>query len=79
MVPADSVLVKRVVTGVNASDVNFTSGKYQGSAAAAEAQLPFTAGFESVGVICRAGTASGGQPPPCSIVALVSWFVPGRE
>lgn len=59
MVPADSVLVKRVVTGVNASDVNFTSGKYQGSPAAANERMPFTAGFESVGVVCKAGTSSG--------------------
>lgn len=57
--PADSVLIKRVVTGVNASDVNFTSGTYQGSPAAAKALLPFTAGFESVGVVCKAGTSSG--------------------
>jgi NADPH:quinone reductase-like Zn-dependent oxidoreductase len=48
-----------VVTGINASDVNFSSGKYQGSPTAAKAQMPFTAGFESVGVVCKAGTSSG--------------------
>jgi hypothetical protein len=59
VVPEDGVLIRRVVTGVNASDVNFSSGKYQGSPAAAKAQMPFTAGFESVGVVCKAGASSG--------------------
>ena len=61
-VPADAVLVKRLITGVNASDVNFTSGVYHGSKAAAQAQLPFVAGFESVGVVAKAGRDSGAPP-----------------
>eukprot|EP00892_Ulva_mutabilis_P010540 jgi/Ulvmu1/7859/UM004_0090.1 len=63
--PRGCVLVKRLITGVNASDVNFTSGVYHGSVAAAQAQLPFVAGFESVGVIAKVGQDSElkvGQP-----------------
>lgn len=58
-VPKGSVLIKRLITGVNASDVNFTSGVYHGSQAAAQAELPFVAGFESVGVVAKAGQGSG--------------------
>lgn len=60
-VPAGHVLVRRIVSGVNASDVNFTSGAYHGSASAAKAALPFVAGFESVGVVMRAGPGCGAQ------------------
>jgi hypothetical protein len=42
--PRGSVLIRRLYTGVNASDVNFTSGRYHGSKAQAEAELPFNAG-----------------------------------
>lgn len=59
VVPPGSVLIKRLITGVNASDVNFTSGAYHGSQAAAQAELPFVAGFESVGVVAKAGEGSG--------------------
>jgi hypothetical protein len=58
-IPAGHVLVQRHVTGVNASDVNFTSGAYHGSMAAAEAALPFVAGFESVGIVALAAPDSG--------------------
>jgi hypothetical protein len=44
-------LVRRIYAGVNASDVNFSSGRYFGSTKAAAAKLPFAAGFETVGVI----------------------------
>lgn len=58
-VARDEVLIRRVYTGANASDINFTSGKYFGSTAEATKQLPFTAGFESVGVVVKAGAATG--------------------
>lgn len=58
-VAQDEVLVRRVYTGANASDINFTSGKYFGSTAEATKQLPFIAGFESVGVVVKAGAATG--------------------
>lgn len=53
--PPGKALVRRVWAGVNASDVNFTSGRYFGTPAAAAAKLPFTAGFETVGVIAAVG------------------------
>jgi NAD(P)-dependent dehydrogenase (short-subunit alcohol dehydrogenase family) len=65
-----SVLIKRLVSGINASDVNFTSGKYHGSQKAAEAELPFVAGFESVGLVCKAGKASGIFRSTTSTVSL---------
>lgn len=59
VVPPGSLLIKRLITGVNASDVNFTSGAYHGSQAAAQEKLPFVAGFESVGIVAKAGDGSG--------------------
>ena len=53
--PPGKALVRRLWAGVNASDVNFTSGRYFGTPAAAAAKLPFTAGFETVGVIAAVG------------------------
>jgi hypothetical protein len=68
-VPAGHVLIRRHITGVNASDVNFTSGAYHGSRSAAEAALPFTAGFESVGVVVRAPADSSALDTfPCGNV-----------
>lgn len=49
------VLIERRWTGVNASDVNFTAGRYFGGAKKAKALLPFDAGFESVGVVAALG------------------------
>lgn len=66
-VPEGHVLVRRVAAGVNASDVNFTSGAYHGSRKAAQAALPFAAGFESVGVVQRCGAGCSALPRPCLI------------
>lgn len=50
------VLVKIVYAGVNASDVNFSSGRYfQGGKADVGSRLPFDAGFEAVGIIAAVG------------------------
>ena len=51
----DEILVRRLFAGVNASDVNFTSGRYFGKPADAEKMLPFDAGFEAVGVVASVG------------------------
>ena len=48
------VLIKRLYCGVNASDVNFSAGRYFGERRA-KAMLPFGAGFESVGVVVEKG------------------------
>ena len=45
------VLVRRLYAGINASDINFSSGRYFGSVKVAAAKLPFAAGFETVGVV----------------------------
>ena len=45
------VLVRRMVAGVNASDVNFTAGRYFGTPEQSAKLLPFDAGFEAVGVV----------------------------
>ncbi|XP_030466658.2 uncharacterized protein LOC115685707 [Syzygium oleosum] len=50
------VLVKILYAGVNASDVNFSSGRYfQGGKGDVGSRLPFDAGFEAVGIIAAVG------------------------
>lgn len=61
--PAGKVLVRRLWAGVNASDVNFSSGRYFGGEAAAKSKLPFAAGFETVGVVAAAGADAAGWAP----------------
>ena len=59
------VLIERRYTGVNASDVNFSAGRYFGGAKQAASKLPFDAGFESVGVVAALGGGvklQSGQP-----------------
>ncbi len=59
--PPGHILVRRAYAGVNASDLNYTAGRYFGSAAAAEKRLPFDAGFESVGVVAALGPGVSGE------------------
>lgn len=49
------VLVKNIYAGVNASDVNYSSGRYFGNEKEAGSRLPFDAGFEAVGLVVAAG------------------------
>lgn len=50
------VLVKIIYAGVNASDVNFSSGRYfGGSQDDLTSRLPFDAGFEAVGIVAALG------------------------
>ncbi|KAL5705428.1 15-hydroxyprostaglandin dehydrogenase (NAD(+)) [Ranunculus cassubicifolius] len=57
-IEAHHVLVKVLYAGVNASDVNFSSGKYfGGSDKELSARLPFDAGFEAVGLIAAVGAS----------------------
>ncbi|KAL3843924.1 hypothetical protein ACJIZ3_001327 [Penstemon smallii] len=52
----DHVLLKIIYAGVNASDVNFSSGRYfSGSNTDLVSRLPFDAGFEAVGIIADIG------------------------
>lgn len=49
-------LVKVIYAGVNASDVNFSSGRYfGGNSNEVAARLPFDAGFEAVGIVAAVG------------------------
>jgi len=53
-----NALVKIIYAGVNASDVNYSSGRYfSGSAKETAARLPFDAGFEAVGIVASVGDA----------------------
>ncbi|CAI9104346.1 OLC1v1002999C3 [Oldenlandia corymbosa var. corymbosa] len=55
-IKSDHVLLKIIYAGVNASDVNFSSGRYfSGSSQDIAARLPFDAGFEAVGIIAAIG------------------------
>jgi NADPH:quinone reductase-like Zn-dependent oxidoreductase/short-subunit dehydrogenase involved in D-alanine esterification of teichoic acids len=56
--PDGCVLVKNLYCGINASDVNFTSGKYQRGGGPSEP--PFDAGFEACGIVV-AGEGAAGQ------------------
>ena len=58
--PTGFFLMRRMFAGVNASDINFTSGRYFGGAREASARLPFDAGFEAVGVVAAAGEGCKG-------------------
>ena len=70
---AGEVLVERRWTGVNASDVNFTSGRYFGGVRAATKQLPFDAGFESVGIVAATGAGDTGGLVPGQPVATTTY------
>ncbi|XP_066399552.1 uncharacterized protein [Miscanthus floridulus] len=51
-----SALVKIIYAGVNASDVNFSSGRYfSANGKEAASHLPFDAGFEAVGIVASVG------------------------
>ncbi|XP_051136817.1 uncharacterized protein LOC127255355 [Andrographis paniculata] len=53
---ANDVLLKIIYAGVNASDVNFSSGRYfSGGSKEIASRLPFDAGFEAVGIIAAVG------------------------
>jgi len=54
-------LVRRAWAGVNASDINMTSGRY--FAGKKEPFVPFVPGFESVGVIAALADGEEGHPP----------------
>uniref|UniRef100_A0A7R9V375 Enoyl reductase (ER) domain-containing protein n=1 Tax=Chlamydomonas euryale TaxID=1486919 RepID=A0A7R9V375_9CHLO len=58
--PPGTLLLRRAYVGINASDINYTSGRYYGSKKAAEAKLPFDAGFESVSVVAAVGAGTAG-------------------
>lgn len=83
-IPAGHVLIRVAYAGVNASDVNFSAGRYQASIAEAQASLPFDAGFEAVGAVAAVGPQVAGGPPfvllhrlcvPCHLI-LVTTFLP---
>uniref|UniRef100_A0A0D9XEI8 Enoyl reductase (ER) domain-containing protein n=1 Tax=Leersia perrieri TaxID=77586 RepID=A0A0D9XEI8_9ORYZ len=51
-----SALVKIIYAGVNASDVNFSAGRYfSGGAKETAARLPLDPGFEAVGIVASVG------------------------
>ncbi|ONM55476.1 ARP protein (REF) [Zea mays] len=55
-IKAHSALVKIIYAGVNASDVNFSSGRYfSGNPKETASRLPFDAGFEGVGIVAAVG------------------------
>eukprot|EP00850_Spirogloea_muscicola_P016453 SM000133S26819 [mRNA] locus=s133:198414:204707:- [translate_table: standard] len=53
--PKGQVLIRNLYAGVNASDINYSAGRYFGSKEEAEKLLPFDAGFEAVGIIVAVG------------------------
>ena len=55
------VLIRIAFAGVNASDVNFSAGRYQSSIQEAQDNLPLDAGFEAVGAIAAVGPQVSGE------------------
>ena len=45
------ILVRMAAIGINASDINFTSGHYSGG----DVKLPFDCGFEGIGTVSAVG------------------------
>ncbi|KAL0908656.1 hypothetical protein M5K25_023161 [Dendrobium thyrsiflorum] len=55
-IKSQHALVKIIYAGVNASDVNYSSGRYfSGNTKEVAKRLPFDAGFEAVGLIAAVG------------------------
>lgn len=52
--------MRRIWAGINASDINFTAGRYFGSVKESEKRLPFNAGFEAVGIVAAVGEGVSG-------------------
>ena len=53
--PPGHALVRIAYAGVNASDVNYSAGRYHGGPSQARQALPLPAGLESVGVVAAVG------------------------
>jgi hypothetical protein len=66
--PPGHLLVRRAWAGVNASDINFSAGRY--ARAGAPAAPPFAAGFESVGVVAAVGAGVAGWAPGDAVAEL---------
>lgn len=67
------VLIKYLYVGINASDINFSAGRYHATPQIAAAGLPLDAGFEAVGIIAAVGDdMSRADLKPGSAVATVS-------
>ncbi|KAG0624469.1 hypothetical protein M758_3G250400 [Ceratodon purpureus] len=49
------VLIKYLYVGINASDINYSAGRYHSSPKEAAAGLPLDSGFEAVGLIAAVG------------------------
>lgn len=74
--PKGSVLMRRVWAGVNASDINYTAGRYFGSVQESERRLPFYAGFEAVGVVAAVGQGVTGGFCPFQILQCLRAIPP---
>lgn len=59
-----------VHSGINASDINYTAGRYFGSPEIAAKRLPFDAGFESVGAVAATGPDVSGKNTPRAITPV---------
>lgn len=66
------VLLRTVYAGINASDVNYTSGRYHASVAEAASQLPYAAGFEAVSVVAAVGPGVRGYAPGQAVATMTA-------
>jgi len=69
-IPAGHVLLRLAFAGINASDVNFSAGRYHATTEQAQASLPFDAGFEAVGAVAAVGPQVSGTSGPLAETRL---------
>lgn len=72
--PSDSQIVVRMSSvGINASDINFTSGHYTPGAAS---RIPFDCGFEGIGTVTAVGAQLASKFSPGDLVYVMSTCFP---
>jgi len=69
--PPGHVLIRNAYAGINASDVNYTAGRYFGSPQEAAKRLPFDAGFEAVGAVAAAASDVTGLVVGSPVAAMM--------
>lgn len=67
---ATQLRVKITAVGINASDINFTSGRYS----AGKAKVPFDCGFEGIGTVSAVGSDLQSKFKVGEAVAVLSSF-----
>ncbi|KDD72314.1 hypothetical protein H632_c3525p0, partial [Helicosporidium sp. ATCC 50920] len=68
--PPGQVLLRVAYAGVNASDINYSAGRYHSSLEVAQAALPYPAGFEAVSVVAAAAADVPSLAPGDAVASM---------